>query len=127
MAVREARTDPVPAVAVGILGVSWQRIAEPSAWLPGPVVAETAEGVPCAPEHAEAVRWCALGSLQATWGMLAGWSAGEAAWGRASDVLAQAAGELYATSVPDVNDALGHDAVRRVYERAMTLVEGEGS
>jgi hypothetical protein len=94
-----------------LLEAARDRIMPIESWTTG-TWARNADGCPCWPTSAAAVCWCARGSVYAEHGYA---SAGGLA------LLDQAARELYDLSSPEVNDALGHAAVLRIYDRAIRL------
>lgn len=61
-----------------------------------------------------AVCWCAYGALGAE---------GSGVLTPEADILFQAALELYEKGPVEINDALGHEAVLRVYDRAIEIAE----
>lgn len=98
------------------LRAAWAKIEDPARWTQT-VPARDLTGAPVRPDNQAAVCWCAIGAL------------GFGMWLNPSDpacvALETAAMQLYGDYSARVNDTLGHDAVRRMYARAIELAEQE--
>jgi|SRR6185369_12350995 len=94
-------------------------ISYPSEWTTF-FLARSREGDDCAPNSPQAVRWCALGAVDAVaraniikiWDLLA-----EAAIDMGADE------ENFKHPAAQINDNHGHAAVMRMYDRAIQLAE----
>jgi hypothetical protein len=105
-----------------LLTKSRNRIASRDNWCTG-TAAKTAHGTPCSTTQQTAVRFCALGALWSFDRVSADESA-KASIIAAEKALRRASIDLFnEKSVVDVNDQLGHEAVLKVYDRAIQEVE----
>lgn len=73
--------------------------------------AKTEHGTPASPTMSNAYRFCGLGAVRKVTGTYRDHAAVEA--------LKAAASDLYDMDVADVNDEIGHDAILKVFDKAI--------
>jgi hypothetical protein len=95
-------------------------IENPDRWTVGHY-AETARGNPCNPTDRLAARWCAVGAVRVCEpdDRDVRFAVGTALW--------NAALSMGAPGAATVNDRRGHDAVLKMYDRAIELLEQEAA